>query len=123
VGAYVKSAESTFKNGRRIRVANANGPALLRVDNGRVVYDQTYYTNGEIRRVVQVYTFGPRDLRPIGGGDMEAILTFRSMSGDTQNYNPDMNNPRLEAHRTGSGWALDLFTTDTRGVVGIVEFQ
>src|SRR5262245_58035429 len=41
-GVYQKYAESTFKHGRRVRVANSNGAATVRVEHGRVTYDQTY---------------------------------------------------------------------------------
>jgi hypothetical protein len=92
-GQYTKVAESTFKNGRRIRVANANGAASVRVEPGKVTYDQTYVTRGEMKRVSQLYVFNPRDVHPIGNGDFEVVLSFRGMAGDTSGYSPDRNNP------------------------------
>ncbi len=120
---YTKVAEATFKNGRRIRVANANGAASVRVDAGKVTYDQTYISRGQIKRVSQLYTFRGRDVRPMGNGEYEVVLTFQGMAGDTEGYSPDRNNPRLEVHPTSSGWAVDLFTTDNNGVIGILECQ
>jgi len=121
-GRYTKVAESTFKNGRRFPVANATGAATVSVEPGKVIYDQTYVSRGETKRVIQVYSFGARDAHP-NGADFEVVLSFRGMAGDTQGYSPDRNNPRLEAHRLPSGWALDLFTTDNNGVVGVLELQ
>lgn len=122
-GVYQKFAESTFKNGRRIRVANANGPATVRIDRNKVTYDQAYVSNGEMKRVVQVYTFRSRDVHAMGGGDYEVNLTFRGIGGDTRGYSPDRNDPKLEAHRSGSGWEIYLYTTDNNGVIGVVELQ
>lgn len=122
-GLYSKVAEGTFKHGRRIRVANANGAATVRIEHGRVVYDQTYVSQGEMRRVIQTYSFNPRDVRHTGGGDYEVFLTYRGISGDTYNYSPDRNNPKIEAHHDGGRWVIELFTTDNNGVIGIVELQ
>src|SRR5262245_30060573 len=61
-GVYQKYAESTFKHGRRVRVANSNGAATVRVEHGRVTYDQTYVSHGEMKRVIQVYSFGAHDV-------------------------------------------------------------
>jgi hypothetical protein len=123
LGVYAKVAQGTFQNGRRIRVANAAGAATVRVEAGRVTFDQTYVWHGDLKRVVQTYSFGARDVRPLPGGDFELVLTFRTMSGDTQGYNADRIAPRLEAHRLPSGWQVDLFTTDNNGVVGVAECQ
>jgi hypothetical protein len=125
LGTYVKFAESTFRDGHRIRVANANGAASVRIEPGKVTYDQTYVTRGEMKRVSQLYTYAPGDVRPVGNGNYELVLTFRGMAGDTQGYSPDRNNPRLEVHRapSPSGWQLDLFTTDNNGVIGVLELQ
>jgi hypothetical protein len=120
-GMYAKFGEATFKNGQRIRVANANGAATVRVEPGKVTYDQTYLSGGMLKRVAQLYTFRARDVRTFDNGDFEVVLTFQRMDGDTSGYSPDRNNPRLEAHRVGSGWQIDLFTTDNNGVVGILE--
>lgn len=122
-GTYVKYAESTFKHGRRVRVANSNGPATVRIDQGRVTYDQSYVSHGDMKRVVQVYSFHPHDVHPLGGGDYEVNLTFRGISGDTWGYSPDRNNPKLEVRRASGGWEISLFTTDNNGVVGVVELQ
>lgn len=124
-GFYTKFAEGTFKNGRRVRVANSNGSATVRIEHGKVVYDQTYVSHGDIKRVIQIYSFRGSDVQPIGGGDYEVNLTFRHITGDTSGYSPDRNNPKLEARRVpgGSGWEIALFTTDNNGVVGIVELQ
>jgi len=123
-GLYTKVAESTFKNGRRIRVANANGAATVRIEPGKVTYDQTYVNRGELKRVSQLYVFNPGNVHPVGGGDYEIVLSFRGMAGDTSGYSPDRNNPRIEAHRLpGGAWAIDLFTTDNNGVIGILELQ
>lgn len=122
-GTYHKVAEGTYKNGRRYPVANSNGTATLRVERGRVVYDQTYLTSSGVHRVVQVYTYGPGSVAPIGGDGYDVALVFQSMSGDTAHYNPDALHPKLEVHRTAVGWDVALFTTDTRGIVGVVEFQ
>ena len=122
-GMYSKYAESTFKNGRRIRVANANGPATVRIEHGRLTYDQSYVSHGDMKRVVQVYSFHPHDVQSLGGGEYEVNLTFRSIGGDTSGYSPDRNNPKMEARRTAQGWEISLFTTDNNGVVGVVELQ
>jgi hypothetical protein len=122
-GVYSKVAEATFKNGRRVRVANANGAATVRIDAGKVTYDQTYVARGEVRRVSQLYTFRARDVHPMGNGEYEVDLTFQGMGGDTQGYSPDRNNPKLEIHPTPSGWAVDLFTTDNNGIIGVLECQ
>ena len=122
-GVFAKFAEGTFRNGRRVRMANSNGSATVRVEHGRVTYDQTYVSGGMLKRVIQVYSFNPGDVRHAGPGDYEVMLTFRGISGDTYGYSPDRNDPRLEAHRVGSGWELSLLTTDNNGVVGVVEFQ
>jgi hypothetical protein len=120
-GVYAKFAEATFKNGRRYPVANANGAATVRIEHGKVTYDQMYVSQGMGKRVAQLYTFRPRDVRTFDNGDFEVILTFQRMDGDTAGYSPDRNNPRLEAHRGPTGWQIDLFTTDNNGVVGILE--
>lgn len=122
-GLFSKVAEGTFKNGRRVRVANANGAATVRIERNRVIYDQTYVSHGELRRVIQTYSFSSRDVRHSGGNNYEVNLTFRGISGDTSGYSPDRNDPKLEAHRTGSGWVIELFTTDNNGIIGVVELQ
>ena len=103
--------------------ANSNGPATLRVDRGKVTYDQAYVSQGEMRRVVQVYSFRHHDIHSLGGGDYEVNLTFRGIGGDTRGYSPDRHDPKLEMHRGPSGWEIYLYTTDNNNVIGIVEFQ
>ncbi|MFT3768087.1 MAG: hypothetical protein QM820_21770 [Minicystis sp.] len=122
-GVFAKFAEGTFKNGRRVRMANSNGAATIRIDHGHVTYDQTYVSHGNLKRVIQSYAFSPGDVRRMGGSDFEVFLTFRGMSGDTYGYSPDRIDPKLEARRVGGGWEISLFTTDNNGVIGVVEFQ
>src|SRR5262249_14871584 len=114
-------AESTFKNGRRYPVANANGAATVRIEHGKATYGQMYVSQGMGKRVAQLYAFRARGVRTFDNGDLEALLPFRPKDGATADYGPYRNNPRLEAHHTPSGWQIDLFTTDNNGVVGILE--
>ena len=65
----------------------------------------------------------PVDAGPHPDGGYEVMLTFRGMAGDTSGYSPDRNAPKIEVHRTGGGWQLQLFTTDNNGVIGVVDFQ
>lgn len=122
-GVYTKVAEATWKNGRRVRVANASGTAKLTVDAGKVTYAQAYYTRGKLNRVTQVYTFAPESMRPVQGGGYDVPMVFQSMSGDTQNYSPDKNNPKMEARKQVAGWEIGLITTDNNGVMGGIEFK
>jgi hypothetical protein len=122
-GTYSKYAETTFKNGRRVSVSNKDAVATLTVAAGRATYAQTYTARGKKNTVVQVYTFGPENVKPTAGGGYDVALTFQSMSGDTQNYSPDKNNPKMEARKQASGWEIGLITTDNNGVMGGVEFK
>jgi hypothetical protein len=122
-GTYTKVAEATWKNGRRVRVANANGSATLKIEGGRVTYAQTYTMRGKVNHVTQIYTFGPESMKPVQGGGYDVAIVYQSISGDTQNYSPDKNNPKLEARKQVAGWSLGLITTDNNGVMGGVEFK
>lgn len=123
-GTYTKYAEATWKNGQRIRTANADGNATMLVDHGRVVYKQAYNARGKLNRVTQTYTFSPQAVKPVMGG-YDVALVFQGISGDTQNYNPDSRSPKLEARKkSGSGgWEIGLITTDSAGIMGGVEFR
>jgi len=122
-GRYTKYAEATWKNGRRVRVGNANGSATLTIASGKVTYDQTYTARGKKNRVIQVYTFTPHDMKPTAGGGYDVAMIFQSISGDTKSYSPDRNRPKLEARKQASGWEIGLITTDNNGVMGGVEFK
>jgi peptidylprolyl isomerase len=97
---------------------NEAGTAVLRVEPGRVVYDQTWQENGTSKNVVQVYTFGAADVRASGPDHYDLALAFQSISGDTDAFSPDRNNVKIVAQRGSFGWELDLTMTDTsdRGI-------
>lgn len=122
-GTYTKYAETTFKNGRRVSVANANGVATLQIEAGKVTYAQTYSVRGKSQSVTQVYTFGSSDVKPAAGGAYDVAMVFQSMTGDTKNYSPDKNRPKIEARKQTAGWEIGLVTTDNNGVMGGVEFR
>lgn len=122
-GKYSKFAESTWKNGRPVRVANANGAATLTVEAGKVTYAQTYVNRGKTNHVTQVYTFTRENIRPVQAGGYDVAMTFQSISGDTQAYSPDKNNPQIQARKQAGGWEIGLITTDNNGIMGGVEFK
>lgn len=122
-GMYNKIAEATWKNGRRVRVANANGSATLTVEAGKVTYAQSYMNRGKMNNVTQVYTFTRENIKPVQGGGYDVAMTFQSISGDTQAYSPDKNNPKIEARKQTGGWEIGLLTTDNNGIMGGVEFK
>lgn len=122
-GTYTKYAEATWKNGQRVRVSNATGTATLVIVDGRVTYAQTYTARGKKNSVTQLYTYAPGDVKPVGSGGYDVSLVFQSMSGDTQNYSPDKNRPKIEARKQATGWEIGLITTDNNGVMGGVEFK
>lgn len=121
-GKYSKVAEATWKNGRRVRVDNANGAATLHVEGGKVTYSQTYTARGKVNHVTQVYTFTQQQVKPVMGG-YDVAMTFQTISGDTAGYSPDKNNPKIEARKQAGGWEIGLLTTDNNGVMGGVEFK
>lgn len=122
-GVYTKFAEATWKNGRRYPVTNANGTATLNVQPGVVTYSQTYTARGKKRTVIQVYTFTQDQVKPVANGGYDVAMMFSSMTGDTEGYSPDKNNPKLQARKQASGWEVGLTTTDNNGVMGGVEFR
>ncbi|MFT3768343.1 MAG: hypothetical protein QM820_23080 [Minicystis sp.] len=122
-GKYTKYAEATWKNGRRVSVSNANGAASLNIESGKVTYDQVYTVRGKKNRVIQVYTFTPDAVKPVGNAGYDVALVFQSISGDTQSYSPDKNKPKIEARKQASGWEIGLLTTDNNGIMGGVEFK
>lgn len=121
-GTYTMYAQATWKNGRRVSVGYNNANATLTITDGRATYDQTYLARGKKNRVIQVYTFNQAAMRPVAGG-YDVPLVFQSISGDTQSYSPDKNNPKIEARKQAGGWQIGLLTTDNNGVMGGVEFK
>jgi hypothetical protein len=121
-GKYTKFAEATWKNGQKVRVANENGTASIVIGSGRVTFAQTYKVRGKVQNVTQVYTYAAADAKPATGG-FDLAIVYQSISGDTQSYNPDRINPRIEARKQAGGWEIGLTTTDAKGVMGGVEFH
>lgn len=122
-GTYTKYAETTYKNGRRVSVSNAQGVATLQIEPGKVTYAQTYTARGKSQSVTQIYTFGSADVKTAASSAYDVPMVFQSMTGDTKNYSPDKNRPKIEARKQAAGWEIGLLTTDTNGVMGGVEFR
>jgi hypothetical protein len=121
-GSYTKYAETAFRNGRRVRTANATGAATLVIASGKATFAQTYNARGKVAHVTQVYTFGPDGVKAVPGG-FDVTLVWQSMDADTKSYSPDRNRPLLEVRKQASGWEIGLVTTDNNGIMGGVEFR
>jgi FKBP-type peptidyl-prolyl cis-trans isomerase len=119
VGTYPKHALATFQNGERITVFNRDSQASLRLTSDTATFDQRYTVQGVPRHIVQVYRFGPGDVKPVDGG-YDIKLTFESLEGE--HYSPDKGSPTLVARRRASGFQIALMTRDTKGVLGVVLF-
>jgi hypothetical protein len=121
LGAFARYAVVAWSKGQPTTIGNAHGPATLRVEAHRVVYEQRFPEEGKNQHVTQVYAFEPKDVRRAGEG-FEIVLVHRSISGDLRNYAPDKRHPRLEARRRAWGWDLTLLTFDTIDVIAGASF-
>ena len=81
------------------RMPNQSGTATLRVEPGRVAYDQTYTEDGVAQNVVQNYAFRAADVRTSGPDRYQIALAFQSIAGDTDRYSPDRSDVSLVAQR------------------------
>lgn len=121
-GSYKKVAEDTIKNGRHLHLTNEDGNTTITIDKGTVTWMQNYVIKGQKFHANQIYTFGSSDIKTISNG-FHVTLTWKSLDTEDTHYNPDKNNPQVEAHKTATGWDIALSTTDTNGVVSGVEFK
>lgn len=121
-GTYQRTHELVMKNGQRLALDNTKGTASIQVGGGKVVYTQQYPSRGTTAHVTQTYSYTPGDIKTVSGG-FDVTLKFVDMQADTKSYNPDKNNPKVEARRTGSTWQIGFTSVDDKGVWGGVEFQ
>ena len=121
-GVYAKRAKIAYKKGTRFHPSNNDGASRLRIDAGKVTYEQTYMDRLEKRHVVQVYTFETRDVTTTAEGAHEVALTFRTITGHGDHYSPDKEGPRLVAQKREAGWELSLITADLAGAIDCALF-
>src|SRR5690242_19572065 len=62
-GTYVRRAKISYRQGKRVREGNDLGTASIRIETGKVMYDQSYTARNEPKYVGQAYTFGTSDVR------------------------------------------------------------
>ncbi len=123
-GRYSKTAEFTMMNGRRVSNATNKGSGSLVLGGGKAIYTQSYPGSDVPTAVVtQTYSYGPGDVKAVSGG-FDVTLVFVNMDSNTKNYNPDKNNPKIQARKiAGAGWQIGMLTTDDKGVFAGVEFR
>ncbi|APR85784.1 FKBP-type peptidyl-prolyl cis-trans isomerase FklB [Minicystis rosea] len=122
-GVYVKRAKIAYKKGARFHPSNDGGESRLRIDAGKVTYEQTYNDRSEKRHVVQVYSFETRDVKTLEEGAFEVALTFSSISGHGNHYSPDKEDPRLMVRKRNGDWEIGLLTADVSGAIDCALFD